>query len=151
MFTRFPGVSHVVNVFFGGELGFDGFFDAVDYVADVVVFYIGAGGDAHAYLEKVGFDFVGVGGAALVDGLFVHGFPHGACLDFLVEHEHAHCLDVVVGLAIGCSAIGCMNYSSGSTNGGLDDLDKLDKAIENIGKDLEFAEKYEHGHERKTH
>ena len=80
----------------------DGFLDAVNDVADVVIGDVGAGGEAETDLEEIFLDTVGVGyhvrtledtrsglgRAFAVDRLLVHMHPRHRSKQFLVECLH---------------------------------------------------------------
>ena len=95
-------------------------FDGVDDVADVVVSYPGAGGEADADLEEALADAVDIGGRVAVDGLAVHGLPQGAALNVGAVEANAQGLHVVVGLAVGGGRRGLVDDTGGASDGALD-------------------------------
>ena len=98
------------------------FLDAINNVADILIRHIRPCGETHANLEDGFFHTVGIDVATGIDGLLVHGLPHGSALDFLAQHPHTHGLDVVVGLAVGDGTIDLMDDARGTAHGSLDDF-----------------------------
>ena len=96
--------------------------NTLDNVLHILIAHIRPCGEAHANLEDGFFHAVGIDVATGIDGLLVHGLPHGSALDFLAQHPHTHGLDVIIGLAVGDRTIDLMNDTGCTAHSGLDDF-----------------------------
>ncbi len=69
------------TVWWYSQLIFNGFFNSIDNVADIVVGDVGAGREADADFEECFRHAVNIGRSILIHRLFVHWLPEWSCLD----------------------------------------------------------------------